>query len=105
VLVAVNPGKQPLFPIEERDAEGEISLANINRTLAPDIETVLVPADPELSEVSSSRLKELVRKGLDVSRYRSPEIAGRLRKQLAPDHLDTAARIIPALRAGEIPRV
>ena len=61
------------------DAEGEMTLANLNRGLAPEIETVFVPAHPELSEVSSSKLKELSRGGADISRYCPPEIVARLR--------------------------
>ncbi len=60
------------------DVEGEIALANLNHSLAPDIETVFIPAHPELSEVSSSRLKELFAAGADVSRYCPPLVLARL---------------------------
>jgi pantetheine-phosphate adenylyltransferase len=62
------------------DVEGEIALARMNHELAPEIETVFVPAHPELSGVSSSKLKELAIEGKDVSRYCPPEIAWRLRE-------------------------
>lgn len=65
------------------DVEGEIALANMNRVLAPEIETVFIPAHPELSEVSSSRLKELARNGLDVAPYCPAEVAARLIQRLA----------------------
>jgi len=64
------------------DVESEIALANLNHELAPEIETVFVPAHPELSEVSSSRLKELAAQGLDVSRCCLPEVAARLRERV-----------------------
>jgi pantetheine-phosphate adenylyltransferase len=64
------------------DVEAEIVLANLNHSLAPDIETVFIPAHPELSEVSSSRLKELAVQGLDMSRYCPPEIAACLRERV-----------------------
>ena len=64
------------------DVDAEIALADLNRELAPEIETVFIPAHPELSEVSSSRLKELVRRGEDVSRYCPPEVAARLAERL-----------------------
>jgi pantetheine-phosphate adenylyltransferase len=60
------------------EVEAEIALANMNHQLAPEIETVFVPAEPELSEVSSSRLKELAARGLDLSCYCLPEIGERL---------------------------
>ena len=65
------------------DIESEIVLARMNRELAPEIETVFVPAHTELSEVSSSRLKRLAADGLDVSAYCPPEIESRLRRRLA----------------------
>ena len=58
----------------QTDVEGEIALANMNHDLAPDIETVFIPAHPELSEVSSSSLKELAAGGWtsrDTARPRS----------------------------------
>jgi len=130
VVVAKNPGKEPLFCAEERvemlgevtkrwpnveststegfvvdlarergarylvrgvrgatDVEGEISLANVNHALAPDIETVFIPAHPGLSEVSSSRLKELASQGVDVSRYCPPEVLARLERRFAVQSL------------------
>jgi len=126
VVVAVNPGKQPLFSVEERvemirevtapwptvtctstegyvvhlartkgarylvrgvrgatDVTAELTLADLNHGLAPEIETVFIPAHPELSEVSSSRLKELAARGEDVSRYCPPQIAALLGQRLA----------------------
>jgi len=65
------------------DVEAEIALANMNRVLAPAIETVFIPAHPELSEISSSRLKQLARDGLDISPYCPPEVAARLTERLA----------------------
>jgi pantetheine-phosphate adenylyltransferase len=69
------------------DVEAEIALAHANQQLAPEIETVFVPAHPELSDVSSSQLKELARRGHDLSRACPPEIAAELRARLAPDIL------------------
>lgn len=64
------------------EVEAEIALANLNHTLAPEIETVFIPARPDLAEVSSSRLKELVLEGQDVSRYCPPAVRGPLRERL-----------------------
>jgi pantetheine-phosphate adenylyltransferase len=65
------------------DIDGEIALAHLNHDLAPEIETVFIPARADLSEVSSSRLKELVRNGADVSRYCPTEIVARLTQRIA----------------------
>lgn len=64
------------------DVEGEIALAHVNHGLAPDIETVFIPAHPELSEVSSSKLKELARQGLDIAQYCPSEIVTRLQRRI-----------------------
>ncbi|HET9954393.1 MAG TPA: pantetheine-phosphate adenylyltransferase [Polyangiaceae bacterium] len=60
------------------DVEGELALASANRRLAPEIETVFVPAHPELSEVSSSRLKQFAEQGQDISEYCPPLVARRV---------------------------
>jgi pantetheine-phosphate adenylyltransferase len=65
------------------DTDAEIALAHLNHELAPEIETVFIPARADLSEVSSSGLKELVRNGADVSRYCPSEIAARLVQRIA----------------------
>ena len=45
------------------DFEYEINLANINKTLAPALETVFLPTSPELAVVSSSMVKEIAKLG------------------------------------------
>lgn len=51
------------------DFEYEINLANINKTLAPGIETVFLPTSPDLAVVSSSMVKEVAKLGGDISRF------------------------------------
>ncbi|MGI0060010.1 MAG: pantetheine-phosphate adenylyltransferase, partial [Nitrosotalea sp.] len=51
------------------DFEYEINLANINKVLAPSIETVFLPTSPELAVVSSSMVKEIAKYGGDISRF------------------------------------
>ena len=65
------------------DAEAELALSRLNQQLAPEIETVFVPAHLELSEVSSSGLKALAQQGADIARYCPPLVAARLRERLA----------------------
>lgn len=64
------------------DTESELELSRMNRALAPEIETVFVPAHDELSEVSSSRLKELVRAGVDVQPFCPALVGARLKEKL-----------------------
>lgn len=51
------------------DYEYERNIADINRRLAPDIETVLLFADPAQAVVSSSMIRELKSFGKDYSEY------------------------------------
>lgn len=51
------------------DFEYEINLANVNKTLAPNIETVFLPTSPDLAVVSSSAIKQIARFSGDVSRF------------------------------------
>jgi pantetheine-phosphate adenylyltransferase len=48
------------------DFEWEFQMNQLNRTLAPEIETVYVMASPEVSFVSSSGIKEIAAYGGDV---------------------------------------
>lgn len=51
------------------DLEYELPLACGNRILYGKAETVFLPTAPELSFVSSSAVRELVRYGADITRY------------------------------------
>lgn len=64
------------------DAEPETELARVNLALAPELQTLLIPAEPGLSEVSSSGLKELARRGEDLSRLSSASVVAELRRRL-----------------------
>ena len=60
------------------DFEYEITLANANKVLAPDIETVFLPTSPQLAVVSSSLVKEVGKHGTDVSVFTSRYVADML---------------------------
>ncbi len=64
------------------DFEYEFEMALMNRHLNPDVETIFLMTSPENLYVSSSRLKELVRFGRDVSEFVPPEVAKRLSDRL-----------------------
>ncbi len=62
------------------DFEWEFQMNQLNRTLAPDIETVYVMASPEVSFVSSSGVKEIAAYGGDVGALVPDSVAIRLRE-------------------------
>ena len=51
------------------DYEYERRIADINRLVAPDIQTLFLLADPEYAAISSSMVRELAAFGKDVSKY------------------------------------
>jgi len=67
----------------EADAAYETRMAQTNRELAPEVMTVMLPAEPELSMVSSSALKARARAGEPIDEYCPPVVAERLRARLA----------------------
>jgi pantetheine-phosphate adenylyltransferase len=59
------------------DFEWEFQMNQLNRHLAPDVETVYVMASPQVSFVSSSGVKEIAAYGGDVSELVPPPVARR----------------------------
>ena len=62
------------------DFEWEFQMNQLNRTLAPDVETVYVMASPQVSFVSSSGVKEIAAFGGDVSALVPEPVARRFRE-------------------------
>jgi pantetheine-phosphate adenylyltransferase len=62
------------------DFEWEFQMNQLNRTLAPDIETVYVMASPEVSFVSSSGVKEIAAFGGDISELVPEPVAARFKE-------------------------
>ncbi len=66
------------------DFEWEFQMNQLNRTLAPEVETVYVMASPQVSFVSSSGVKEIAAFGGKVDEL-VPEPVARRFKELFPD--------------------
>ncbi len=64
------------------DFEYEFEMALMNKHLYPDLETIFMMTSQKYFYVSSSRLKELIRFGGDVSDFVPPLVAKRLREKL-----------------------
>jgi pantetheine-phosphate adenylyltransferase len=64
------------------DFEYEVQLAGMNRSLAPEIETVFLTAAQSYAFVSSSLVREIARLDGDVSEFLHPEILTRLTTKL-----------------------
>ncbi len=57
------------------DFEYEFQLANMNRRLSPDLESVFLTPAEENSFISSTLVKEVAHHGGDVSQFVHPEVA------------------------------
>lgn len=64
------------------DFEYEVQLAGMNRSLAPEMETVFLTAAQRYAFVSSSLVREIARLDGDVSEFLHPEILQRLTDKL-----------------------
>ena len=56
------------------DFEAERSIADANRHLAPEIETVIIPTAQEFAHISSSAVRDLLRHGGDCSEFIVPGV-------------------------------
>ncbi|MBR6346764.1 MAG: pantetheine-phosphate adenylyltransferase [Bacteroidales bacterium] len=56
------------------DFDTERSIADANRHLAPEIETVIIPTAQEFAHISSSAVRDLLRHGGDCSEFIVPEV-------------------------------
>ncbi len=66
------------------DFEYEFEMALMNSHMYPDLETVFLMTSERWFYVSSSRLREIVSFGADVSEFVPPIVNERLREKLAP---------------------
>ena len=65
------------------DFEYEFQLATMNRSLAPDIESIFFTPKDTLIYVSSSLVKEIAQFGGDVSRFVTPNVKVALMEKLS----------------------
>ena len=64
------------------DFEYELEMNQLNRKMAPDIETIFMMSSPEFSFLSSSGVKEVAMFGGDLSELVPPAVAARLEDAL-----------------------
>ena len=64
------------------DFEYELQMAQTNRVLAPDVDTVFLTTSLEYAYLSSTIMKEVARFGGDLSKFAPPEIIEAVRTKL-----------------------
>ena len=66
------------------DLDYEMQMAGMNGAMAPAIDTVFLPASPEVRHITATLVRQIAQMGGDVTRFVSPEIARRLAEKTRP---------------------
>ncbi|MFG1422199.1 pantetheine-phosphate adenylyltransferase [Roseixanthobacter liquoris] len=61
------------------DLDYEMQMAGMNGTLAPDIQTVFLPASPRVRPITATLVRQIASMGGDVSAFVPPVVLARLR--------------------------
>ena len=64
------------------DFEYELQMAQTNRVLAPDVDTVFLTTSLEYAYLSSTIMKEVARFGGDISKFAPPEVLEAFRRKM-----------------------
>ncbi len=65
------------------DFDYEVQMAGMNSEMAPQIQTVFLPASPAVRHIAANLVRQIARMGGDVSQFVSQDVADRLRKKVA----------------------
>ena len=65
------------------DFDYEIQMAGMNAVMAPDVQTVFLPASPEVRPITATLVRQIASMGGDVSAFVPPQVAVRLKKKFA----------------------
>lgn len=90
------------------DFEYEFQLANMNRQLAPDVESMFLTPSEKYSFISSTLVREIAALGGDISKFVHPAVADAWRNVSSADPrlsagLPSASRVHCGRRCGTIP--
>jgi pantetheine-phosphate adenylyltransferase len=65
------------------DFEYEMEMAGMNDTMAPDVQTVFIPASPAVRPITATLVRQIASMGGDVSPFVPPQVAARLKAKFA----------------------
>ncbi|HKA79388.1 MAG TPA: pantetheine-phosphate adenylyltransferase [Xanthobacteraceae bacterium] len=65
------------------DFDYEMEMAGMNGTMAPDVQTVFLPASPAVRPITATLVRQIASMGGDVSSFVPPAIASRLKQKFA----------------------
>jgi pantetheine-phosphate adenylyltransferase len=65
------------------DFDYEMQMSGMNGTMAPDIDTVFLPASPHVRHITATLVRQIAMMGGDVSQFVSPAVLRRLKAKMA----------------------
>jgi pantetheine-phosphate adenylyltransferase len=65
------------------DFDYEMQMAGMNGVMAPAVQTVFLPASPEVRPITATLVRQIAGMGADVSAFVPPQVAARLKKKFA----------------------
>jgi pantetheine-phosphate adenylyltransferase len=65
------------------DFDYEMQMAGMNAAMAPEVQTVFLPASPEARPITATLVRQIASMGGDVSVFVPPAVAARLKKKFA----------------------
>jgi pantetheine-phosphate adenylyltransferase len=65
------------------DFEYEMEMAGMNETMAPQVQTVFLPASPAVRPITATLVRQIASMGGDVSPFVPPQVAARLKAKFA----------------------
>jgi pantetheine-phosphate adenylyltransferase len=65
------------------DFDYEMQMAGMNGAMAPDIDTVFLPASPQVRHITGTLVRQIAMMGGNVSQFVSPAVARRLKAKAA----------------------
>jgi pantetheine-phosphate adenylyltransferase len=65
------------------DLDYEMQMAGMNEAMAPDIQTVFLPASPRVRPITATLVRQIAGMGADISHFVPASVASRLKKKFA----------------------
>ena len=65
------------------DFDYEMEMAGMNGTMAPNVQTVFLPASPAIRPITATLVRQIATMGGDVSQFVPPSVAARLKQKFA----------------------
>ncbi len=68
---------------DSTDFDYEMQMAGMNEAMAPKIQTVFLPASPDVRPITATLVRQIAGMGGDVSAFVPPKVAARLKRKFA----------------------